>query len=268
MAWPVRDVPTEPLRPRPTLRSVPGCSYAKEELPIEARTKEKVQIGADDPRLARGIFTLKETAAYLDIPKSNVQRWARPSDNKHPLLTCFPPHGREATVPFIGFAEAFVLSSFRRAGVPLQRIRPAVEVLAKEIGVEHALASERLYTDGAEVLFDYASRNDESGVKDLVVVRTKQSQFSEVVEGYLKRIHYGGDGWADSVQLPAYGNADVIVNPRVAFGLPLLVNGGARVEDVVDRFQAGDSVADISADFDVPPDEIEDVVRLATRAAA
>ncbi len=100
------------------------------------------------------------------------------------------------------------------------------------------------------------------------MVRTKQSQFSEVVEGYLKRIHYGGDGWADSVQLPAYGNAEVIVNPRVAFGLPLLVNGGARVEDVVDRFQAGDSVADISADFDVPPDEVEDVVRLATRAAA
>lgn len=200
------------LQPQPTLRSVSSfCSYAKEELPIEPRTKKKVQIGADDPRLARAIFTLKETAAYLDIPKSNVQRWARPLDNKHPLLTCFPPHGREATVPFIGFAEAFVLSSFRRAGVPLQRIRPAVEVLAKEIGVEHALASERLYTDGAEVLFDYASRNDESGVKDLVVVRTKQSQFSEVVEGYLKRIHYGGDGWADSVQLPAYGNAEVIV---------------------------------------------------------
>jgi uncharacterized protein (DUF433 family) len=235
---------------------------------IEARMKRKAQLGADDPRIAHAIFTLKETAAYLDIPKSNVQRWARPADQKRPLLTCFPPHGREATVPFIGFAEAFVLSSFRRAGVPLQRIRPAVEVLAKEIGVEHALASERLYTDGAEVLFDYASRNGDREVKDLVVVRTKQHQFSKTVEGYLKRISYGGDGWADSVRLPAYGTAEVIVNPRVGFGLPLLVNGGARVEDVVDRFQAGDSVADISADFDVPPNEVEDVVRLATRTAA
>ncbi len=189
-------------------------------------------------------------------------------DAKHPLITCFPPRGRQATVPFIGFAEAFVLSSFRRAGVPLQRIRPAVEVLAKEIGVEYALASRRLYTDGAEVLFDYANKHGEREVMDLVVVRTKQRQFSGVVKDYLKRIHYGGDGWADSVRLPTYANADVIVDPKVAFGLPLVIHGGARVEDLVDRFQAGDSVKEIAADFSVPPGQVEDVIRVATRAAA
>jgi uncharacterized protein (DUF433 family) len=202
------------------------------------------------------------------VPKSNIQRWARPPEAKHPLITCFPPHGREATVPFIGFAEAFVLSSFRRAGVPLQRIRPAVEVLEKEIGVDHALASKRLYTDGAEVLFDYANKRGEREVMELVVVRTQQRQFSGVVKDYLKRIQYGGDGWADSVRLPTYGSAEVVVDPKVAFGLPVVVHGGARVEDLVDRFQAGDSVAEIAMDFSVPPDEVEDVIRLATRTAA
>jgi uncharacterized protein (DUF433 family) len=171
-------------------------------------------------------------------------------------------------VPFIGFAEAFVLASFRRAGVPLQRIRPAVEVLSKEIGIDHALASKQLYTDGAEVLFDYASKRDEPEVMDLVVVRTQQRQFSEVVKGYLKRIHYGGDGWADRVELPTYEHAKVVVDPRVAFGLPLVVAGGARVEDLVDRFQAGDSVSDIAVDFNVPGEQVEDVIRVATRAAA
>jgi Putative DNA-binding HTH domain len=164
---------------------------------IKTHARQKAHLGADDPRLARAIFTLRETAGYLDVPKSNIQRWARPPEAKHPLITCFPPHGREATVPFIGFAEAFVLSSFRRAGVPLQRIRPAVEVLEKEIGVVHALASKRLYTDGAEVLFDYANKRGERKVMDLVVVRTQQRQFSGVVKDYLKRIRYGGDGWAE-----------------------------------------------------------------------
>jgi uncharacterized protein (DUF433 family) len=230
--------------------------------------RQKAQIGTDDPRVSRAIFTLRETAAYLDVPKSTVHWWARPPEAKHPLITCFPAHGRQATVPFIGFAEAFVLSSFRRAGVPLQRIRPAVEVLAKEIGVEHALASKRLFTDGAEVLFDYANKRGEREVLELVVVRTQQRQFSGVVNDYLKRIHYGGDGWADSVRLPTYANAEVVVDPRVAFGLPLVVHGGARVEDLVDRFQAGDSVNEIAADFSVPPDQVEDVIRVATRAAA
>lgn len=171
-------------------------------------------------------------------------------------------------MPFIGFAEAFVLSSFRRAGVSLQRIRPAVEALSKEIGIEHALASKRLYTDGAEVIYDYAKQRDDPEVMDLVVVRTQQRQFSEIVKGYLKRIHYGGDGWASSIQLLTYENAEVIVDPKIAFGLPLVVHGGARVEDLVDRFQAGDSVADIADDFDVPAEQVEDVIRIATRAAA
>ena len=38
----------------------------------------------------------------------------------------------------------------------MQRVRPALDVLAKEIGLKHALASKALYTDGAELLFDYA----------------------------------------------------------------------------------------------------------------
>lgn len=218
--------------------------------------------------MARAIFTLRETAAYLDIPKSTVHWWARPPDRKRPLITCFTPRGRQATVPFIGFAEAYVLSSFRRAGVPLQRIRPAVKALSSEIGIEHALASKRLYTDGAEVLYDYAERHGEQELLDLVVVRTQQRQFHELVRDYLRRIHYAGDGWASSVHLRTYEHADVVVDPNVAFGLPLVVHGGARVEDLVDRFQAGDSVADIATDFDVPAEEVEDVIRVATKAAA
>lgn len=235
---------------------------------IKKPSKHNGKIAADDPRVARAIFTLRETAAYLDIPKSTVQWWARPPEHKKPLITCFPRRGREATVPFIGFAEAYVLSAFRRAGVPLQRIRPAVRVLSSEIGLEHALASKRLYTDGAEVLYDYAVKREEGELLDLVVARTQQRQFSDLVKGYLKRIHYGGDGWAASVKLPTYRSAGVVVDPNLAFGLPLVAHGGARVEDLVDRFQAGDSLAELADDFGVPGGEVEDVIRVATRTAA
>jgi uncharacterized protein (DUF433 family) len=238
---------------------------------MTATTTEQPQmaaLGEHDPRLARAAFTLRETAGYLGVPASTIHAWARASDQKQPLITCFPRRGGEATVPFIGFAEAYVLSSFRRAGVPLQRIRPAVDVLAQGMGIEHALASKRLYTDGAEVLFDYASSRDERELLELVVVRTGQHQFSELVRDYLTQITYGEDGWASRVRLPSYRRAEVVVDPAIAFGLPLVVHGGARVEDLVDRFVAGDTVADIADDFGVPPDEVEDVIRGATRAAA
>lgn len=226
------------------------------------------RIAADDLRVSRAIFTLRETANYLRVPKSTIHEWARPQERKRALITCFPRQGRQATVPFIGFAEAYVLAMFRRAGVPLQRIRPAVKVLSSTIGVDHALASRKLYTDGAEVLYDYAAKREEEELLELVVVRTGQHQFSEVVRDYLRRITYGEDGWASRVRLPTYHRAEVVVDPRIAFGLPLVLNGGARVEDLVDRFVAGDSVADIADDFGVPSEEVEDVIRVAARVPA
>ena len=154
------------------------------------------------------------------------------------------------------------------SSVPCSRcVRPPA-ISAKEIGIAHALASERLYTDGAEVLYDYATEHDEAHLSGLTVVRTGQREFAEVVKDYLKRVTYGTDGWASQVRLPAYEHAGVIVDPSRAFGLPLVVHGGARVEDLVDRFKAGDSLADIADDFGVPEPEVEDVVRVATRTAA
>jgi hypothetical protein len=48
------------------------------------------------------------------------------------------------TIPFVGLAEGMVLAAFRETGLPLQRIRPALERLEPEMGLEHALASEHL----------------------------------------------------------------------------------------------------------------------------
>ena len=79
-----------------------------------------------------------------------------------------PRTPRGPTIPFVGLTEAYVLASFRQAGVPMQRIRPAVRRLEEEMGLAQALASERLRTDGAEVLWDYGQRSDDQAEKDAV----------------------------------------------------------------------------------------------------
>ena len=82
------------------------------------KPQPSVGLSPDDLRVASPIFTLRETAGYLGLPKSTLHQWARPA-SRAPLITVFPRHGAEATVPFMGFAEAFVLAAFRKAGVPL-----------------------------------------------------------------------------------------------------------------------------------------------------
>ena len=94
-----------------------------------ATTTSTRELGRDDPRLSVPLFTLRESAAYLHTPASALRGWAHPWDGE-PLVTVLP-RGQRATVPFVGFAEAFVLGALRGAGVPMQRIRPAVAKLSE-----------------------------------------------------------------------------------------------------------------------------------------
>ena len=61
---------------------------------------------ASDRRMALPLFTLHECAGYLHT-RLSTHPWARPKDGA-PLVTVLPSAGRQATVPFVGFAEAFV----------------------------------------------------------------------------------------------------------------------------------------------------------------
>jgi uncharacterized protein (DUF433 family) len=168
-------------------------------------------------------------------------------------------------VPFLGLVEGHVLNAFRRAGVPLQRIRPALERLDQELGLRHALASERLSIDGAEVLYDYGAVLDPAGIGDLVTVRSGQRVFAPVVGEHLRRIRYGSDHWAEQVELPGYAVARVIVDLGVAHGRPVLEPARIPVEDVIHRWIAGDSLAELAGDFGLDGAEVEDVIRAATR---
>jgi uncharacterized protein (DUF433 family) len=190
-----------------------------------------------------------------------------------PIITAVrQEHRSDPAVPFIGLAEAYTLAAFRKAGVPMQRVRPAVDVLATELGLEHALASRRLYTDGAEVLYDYAQHAGDTpegeSAREPVVVRNNQRVFSEIVEQYLQRIDFAGDGYVQLIRLPHYQVAEVTVDPDHAFGRPRFARGGAGVDDVIDLFRAGEPVDTVAGEFGVSRDEVEDAVRVITRATA
>ena len=96
------------------------------------------------------LYGIGEAAGYLAIPPTTLRNWVYGSAHQHgggttsPVVTAISPERRhEPSMPFIGLAEAYVLAAFRKAGVPMQRIRPAIDVLARELGLQHALASKQ-----------------------------------------------------------------------------------------------------------------------------
>jgi uncharacterized protein (DUF433 family) len=229
---------------------------------VSTKTKDRRvrELPAEDPRLSVPLYTLAEAAQYVALPQSTLQRWIRPADGREPLVTSLDRTGYRASIPFIGLTEAFVLKAARRAGVPRHRIRPGVEAVKAELGLEHALASSLLYTDGAELLVKFAAEDD-----DLEVARTRQRQLTNTVKGQLELITHGGDGYAARLQLPEFGPAHVVVDPAVAFGYPVVKGKGVRVKDVVERFWAGESMRAIARDFDLDNEAVEALLRAQTR---
>lgn len=209
----------------------------------------------DDPRVSVPLYTLSEAARYLNVASSTLRSWAHPPKGE-PLVTTIPAPGHQATVPFIGLAEAFVIAAAKDAGVPDHRIRPGVEgVKEKAGGLEHALASRLVWTDGAEILLDQL--DDE----DLDVARTDQRTFRKTIESRLRLVEYDpADEYARRMRLPDY-KANVTIDPRVAGGRPLLRRGvGVRVKDLRDRVAAGDSMRSVARDFGVPLGELKEIV--------
>jgi uncharacterized protein (DUF433 family) len=236
--------------------------------------------GAD--RFGVPLYSVTEGGRYLGVPPSTFSTWAygyvrrppgRPEVIGAPVVTAFPRTSPGmAVIPFVGLAEGLVLAGIRKAGVPLQRIRPALDRLQEELGLEHVLASRALYTDGAEVLYDFAESEGDTpearSARQLVVVRKGQHVFTEVIEDYLERVEFGGDDYAQVIHLPEYRSGEVVADPRRGFGQPTFVHGGARVEDVLGAFQAGSSLEALSAEYGVPLVELEDALRVASRRAS
>jgi uncharacterized protein (DUF433 family) len=237
---------------------------------------------ADVDRFADPLYTVPEAAYYLGVPTSTFSTWVhgyvrrppgRPEVVGESIVSAIPSDRRgDATIPFVGLAEGLVLAAIRRLGVPLQRIRPALKRLNDELGLDHVLASRALYTDGAEVIYDFAEQTGDTpearDARQLVVVRKGQYVFTEVIASYLQRVDFADDGYANLIHLPQYDVADVVADPRRGFGQPIFSHGGARVEDVLGAFQAGESLESVAAEYGVAMTELEDALRVASRPPA
>lgn len=233
-------------------------------------------------RFATPLYGIAEAADYIAVPPSTFTTWAYGYERRSPaggrvrgkpVITATRPAGKnQPSVPFFGLAEAYALAAFRKSGVPLQRIRPAIDALKRELGLKYALASRRLYTDGAEVLYDYAEHAADTpegaSARELVVVRNDQRVFAEIVEDYLRRVEFADDGYARMIRLPQYRVADVRIDTEHAFGRPRFARGGAKVEDVLDLFQAGEPLQTVAEEFGLTQADVEDVLRVASRPAA
>ena len=232
-----------------------------------------------DERFTRRLYTVSGAARLVGMSPSTLRTWShgytrtfrdRPPVSQGPVITSLNGASSDSrSIPFVGLVEATVVQAFRSTGLPMQRIRRALEVLASEGELQHALASRQLYSDGANVLYDYAQKHHDRQLRLLTVVHTGQRVFHEVIDEYLKRIHFG-DEWATELILPVTDRHLLRVVPDVAGGDALFVEGGAPLSAVQSRAYAGEPIESIAADYGTPIEDIREALSAIwpTKAAA
>lgn len=230
----------------------------------------------DDPHYTAPLYYKAEAAHIIDVPAQTFRDWALGYARKRldgsqvvsaPIVTTLDPvRPQGVSVPFVGLAEAYIVAAFTRAGVPMRRIRPAVLWLQEHIGLPQALASQRLQTDGAEVLWDFGKSSgdpaDQDMVDGLVVVRSGQQVFRPIVRDYLTRVTYE-DGWTRKILLPQYGNVNIVVDPWLNGGQPTVEGRGIRVTDIVNRLNAREPARDVAGDYGLTVREVEQIRKAA-----
>lgn len=217
--------------------------------------------GGKDPR-ELPMYGISEAAMYLGVPRSTLSTWVRGQRVKgrtrmHGLIK---PDRGTGLLTFNNLAEAYVLASLtRRFDLPLQRVRTALRF----IGGDRPLLATPFRTDGRGIFIEQLG-------KLLDVARGGQAAIREVVESSLERVDL--DNRRLPLRLYPWRRAPtepriIALDPRRSFGRPTVVGTAIQSETIIDRHRAGESVAQLATDYNLPGDVIEGVLRWGLDAA-
>lgn len=217
-----------------------------------------------------------EAARILGLPAGTVNAWCFGHDYRHRDGTrkqfkrvIEPADSGRRELSFVNLCELHLLGVIRRQhGVKLVQIRKGIDFLRRRLDVSRPLATQKFLTNGVALFVEHAG--------DLLNVSEQgQQALRQDFEQALARIEFGRHGgpvllfpFTRTTTAGSEQPRSVVVDPRRSFGRPALADVHVRTDVVLQRFRAGDSIAEMAEDYGVPATAIEEALRFEHRSAA
>jgi uncharacterized protein (DUF433 family) len=218
-----------------------------------------------DPRELSAYF-VAETARYLVIPKSTMRSWVvgypyttqKGQQYFRPIIV--PASKDPLMLSFINLIEIHVLSAIRREHkVSLEKVRKAVDYLKREFPSKHPLADQQFETDGVNLFVQKYGQL-------IGISQDGQLAMKEILRAHLRRVERDLAGIP--VRLYPFSSTSldpeprlIVIDSRIAFGQPVIVGTGIRTVTIAERYKAGESIGELSDDYDLQPFQIEEAIR-------
>jgi len=215
-------------------------------------------------------YLLADAAILADVPSQTLRKWVSgwpgsKSRNSQPACIRLDSVLTEPlSLSFFNTIEAGFLSAYRHLGVPMQKIRPAIEYAQARLGIDRPLLQETFRVNGKELFVEYQEKS--VGGRRLVnVSKSGQTAWPEVVDAFFRSIEYDKHGpimrWLFGPERRFVG-----ITPTLAFGSPCIVRRGIATDVINGRFQAGEGHEEIAEDLDVSTVEVEEALRWETES--
>lgn len=179
--------------------------------------------------LERPLYGLSQVDRLLGLRGGTARRWIEGyerSGKRYPPVIREQPTGSEIAT-WGEFVETRLLAEYRDAGVPLIRMRPAVDRLRDALHTPYPLASAQTWIDvqGRELV---RGVQEEVGLERrlaLVVVRTGQRvlEWAKPADEFRRSVEWSGQDAAAQPRLlhPVADLAEVVIDPLRGFGEPV-----------------------------------------------
>lgn len=261
----------QPASRLPGLKRRPagGRNLASYFLGRHAACNDQCAMGDVIDLLERPLYGLGQVDRLLGLRGGTARRWIEGyerSGKRYPPVIREQPTGSEIAT-WGEFVETRLLAQYRDAGVPLIRMRPAVDRLREELQTPYPLASARTWIDvqGRELV---RKVQDEVGLERklaLVVVRTGQRllEWTKPADEFRRSVEWSGEGAGAHPRLlhPVTDLAEVVIDPLRGFGEPVVANRGVRTEVIAELLRAGDSPEMIADLYELDHSQVQAAIR-------
>lgn len=217
--------------------------------------------GWKNHRLYLPAYRFSEAARLVGTTAQTITRWYRGYDAPgHRMRPVLPPAGT-GLLSYLQLVEVALVADIRRLGVPLERLRLAHEYCRKTFSREFPFAELSFKTDGVHVLCAFGEHAAGKSLTDALIATDSGGQlvWREAVKERLDQFDYE-EGLALRWH-PRGRDSVIIVDPRVAFGAPMIGESGVPTSIVRERFDAGEDLDEIEEDFGVSREELVEALR-------
>ena len=213
--------------------------------------------------LDRPIYGLAQVDRLLGLSPGTARRWMdgyRRAGKDYPPVVRVEPTGEEV-VTWGEFVEARLLSEYRDAGVPLIRMRPAIDRLREQFHPRYPLAHSRPFLDvhGRELVL--RAQEDVGLDRELllVIVRNEQIVLSQPAEQFIQSAEFDRKTQVVERLRPVADIREVVMDPLRQFGEPVVRS--VRTDVIAEQVRVGETIDGIAELYDLDRHLVEAAVR-------